>query len=89
MLTSVEIILEFDLVGFGDGRLGDIPGDDETGDQEHGTAVLAAPVARRELQLGEEFEAIFGGFEGGLWVRKVGLFLSSVSACSVESGWTQ
>lgn len=83
MLTRVEIVLDFDLVGFGDWRLGDIPGDDDTGDQEHGTAILAAPITGRELQFGEEFETIFGALEGCLCVWKIGLFLSSVRDCSI------
>ena len=84
MLTGVEIVLEFDLVGVRDWRLGDIPRNDETGDQKHGTAILAAPVAGRKLQLGEELKTIFGGLEGRLRVREVGLFLSDVNDCSVE-----
>jgi hypothetical protein len=87
VLTRVEIIFDFDLVGVGDWRLGHIPGDDDTRDQEHGTAILAAPIAGRKLQLGEEFETIFGGLEGCFWVRKIGLFLSSVRDCPIGGCW--
>jgi len=86
MLTRIEIVLDFDSVGFRNRRVGDIPSDDDTGNQEHGTTVFAAPVARRKLQLGEELESIIGGLEGSFRMWEVGLFLRAVRDSSTT--WT-
>ena len=66
-----QVVLELDGALGGDGRLGHVPGDDQPGKEEHGAAILAPPVAGGQLELGEEGEAVFGGFERCLCGREV------------------
>lgn len=61
-----DVVPHLDLVGLGDGSVGDGPGDDDARHDEERSAVLAGPVSGGLLQLLEEFEAIVDCFEGGL-----------------------
>src|SRR5690242_16290279 len=45
MRAREEVVLDFDCALGGDRCVGDIPGDDEAREQEHGAAILAGPVA--------------------------------------------
>jgi hypothetical protein len=66
MLSVEKVSLDFDGMVFGNRRLGDVPSDYESREQEHGPAVFAGPIAGFELEFGEEREAVGGRFEGGL-----------------------
>jgi hypothetical protein len=52
-------------------RLRDMPGYDDAWEEEHGSAVLAAPVSGRQLHLLEEGETILDCIEGGLGFREL------------------
>ena len=56
--TREEIIPDLDLVVLGNRDAGHVPGVDDAGEEEHWPAVLAGPVAKVHLQVGEEPEAI-------------------------------
>jgi hypothetical protein len=51
--------------------LSSVPGDDNTRKKEHGSAVLAAPITRRKLEVLEELETILDGVEGSIGRRKI------------------
>lgn len=80
MLTSKEIALDLRGVLWGDGSVGHIPGDQQPRQQKHGTTILASPVARLELQVGEERQAILCGFDRPLGLWQIWEALRSMSA---------
>jgi hypothetical protein len=85
MLAVEEVSLDFDSVVCGNRRLGDIPGDYEPWQEEHGPAIFAGPVTGFELEFGEEGEAIRGGFEGGFGGLELGKVLEMRMSAVISS----
>lgn len=83
VLAGVQIVLDFGAVGFRDGSVGHVPSDDDAGQEEHGAAVLARPVARWELQVREKLQAIACRIEGCACARELGEVLYLCSAQSI------
>lgn len=63
---------DLDFPRLGDGRVGDVAGDDDGRDEEHRATVLTGPLTFRELELGEEGEAIAGSIKWGVRCLEVG-----------------
>lgn len=84
MLSREEVSFYFGGVRARNGRLGDVPGDDETWEEEHGPTIFAAPIAGWQLEVGEERERIGSGLEGCFGGWEAGKILHSTSYISIH-----
>lgn len=77
--ASEDVTDHFRFVGFWDLVPADCPCYNDAGHEEERPAVLGAPVSVFELEVLEEFEAVFGCVEGGRGFREFRSILCSVS----------
>lgn len=74
VLSCQQVVLDLDLIFWWNRCAGCVPANDQTGEEEKWSAILAGPVSWRELECRVEGQAVvnrLGGLRRGRQVRKV------------------